>query len=293
MKSFAHPLNHQPNDKNDKRMTLTITDDFDLDLIADSGQCFRWEPMEDGGYRVLNLARCLYLRKIAPDTFDLDCDEAEFDDVWRGYFDLGQDYAAIRSRINPEEDPFLWRAMEQEKGIRILRQDPWEMLVTFIISQNKNIPAIRRSVKLLCEACGERRTDERGEVYHAFPSPESVVALDEEQLRACSLGYRSRYVHAAASAVTSGELDLDALRSASEEQTIAVLTRVLGVGVKVASCVSLFGLHHINAFPKDVWVKRILANEYPRGYPFEKYAPYNGIYQQYMFAYYRRVHGQG
>lgn len=272
-------------------MLLSIADDFDLARIADSGQCFRWEPMRDGGYRVLNGARCLYVRRLGDSAFDFSCDERKFDEVWRGYFDLAEDYAAIRSRIDPEEDPFLWRAMEQEKGIRILRQDPWEMLVTFTISQNKNIPAIRRSVSMLCEACGERLTDGRGEGYYAFPGPESVVALSEEQLKGCSLGYRWRYVHAVADAVASGELDLDALRLASEEQTIAELTKVLGVGVKVASCVSLFGLHHIDAFPKDVWIKRILENEYPQGYPFERYSPYNGVYQQYMFAYYRRVHG--
>lgn len=271
-------------------MVLDVGGDFDLDRIADSGQCFRWERMQDGSYRVPHRDKCLYVRQISEHTFDFDCDESEFDELWKDYFDLAEDYAAIRSRIDPEADSFLWRAMEQEKGIRILRQDPWEALVTFIISQNKNIPAIRRSVKLLCEACGTKLTDERGVDYYAFPDPESVVSLGEDQLKACRLGYRCRYIHAAAEAVASNELDLDALRPADEEHTIAALCRVLGVGVKVASCVSLFGLHHINAFPQDVWVKRILQNEYPQGYPFEKYAPYNGVYQQYMFAYYRSVH---
>lgn len=272
-------------------MTLDIVDDFDLERIANSGQCFRWEPMPDGSYRVLNGARCLYVRKREPRVFDFSCDEKQFDEIWKGYFDLNEDYTSIRSRIDPEEDAFLWRAMEQEKGIRILRQDPWEMLVTFTISQNKNIPAIRRSVSLLCETCGPRLTDGRGMGYHAFPDPESVLALSETQLKDCKLGYRWRYVHAAADAVASGSLNLNALRFTNEAQTMAALTKVLGVGVKVASCVSLFGLHHIDAFPQDVWIKRILQNEYPQGYPFDKYSPYNGVYQQYMFAYYRREHG--
>lgn len=274
-----------------ENMVLDIAGDFDLDQIANSGQCFRWELVQDGCYRVLYRSKCLYVQKLGPRTFNLSCDEAEFDKVWRSYLDLDEDYAAIRSRVNPTEDPFLWRAMEQEKGIRILRQDPWETLISFIISQNKNIPAIRRSVNLLCEACGPRLTDVRGEAYHAFPDPASVVALSEEQLKACRLGYRWRYVRAAAEAVASGSLDLDALRFADEERTMVELTKILGVGIKVASCVSLFGLHHIDAFPQDVWVKRILENEYPQGYPFEQYSPHNGIYQQYMFAYYRRIHG--
>jgi N-glycosylase/DNA lyase len=271
-------------------MVLEIADDLDLARIADSGQCFRWEPAPSGGFRVLHGAKCLYVRELEANIFELSCDEAEFNDVWKGYLDLGEDYAAIRSRIDPQADPFLWRAMEDEKGIRILRQDPWEMLVTFIISQNKNIPAIRRSVNLLCEACGEKMTDARGEAYHAFPTSEAVAALSEEQLKACSLGYRGRYVHEAAMAVVSGGLDLEDLRGAGEDEAIAMLMELPGVGVKVANCVSLFGLHHVNAFPKDVWVKRILEKEYPHGYPFEEYAPYNGIYQQYMFAYYRNTH---
>ncbi len=271
-------------------MILDIADDFDLARIADSGQCFRWEPMQDGSWRVLHHDKCLYVRQLGEHVFDFSCDESEFDEIWKDYFDFAEDYAAIRSRVDPEEDPFLWRAMEQEKGIRILRQDSWEMLVTFIISQNKNIPAIRRSVNLLCEACGTRLEDVRGMGYYAFPDPESIADLNEDQLKACRLGYRCRYVHAAADAVASGDLDLDALRLADEEQTMAALCKVLGVGVKVANCVSLFGLHHTDAFPQDVWIKRILENEYPQGYPFEKYAPYNGVYQQYLFAYYRSIH---
>lgn len=273
-------------------MIIHIADDFDLARIADSGQCFRWERVPDEGYRVLHRDKCLYVRKTGEQTFDFDCDEAQFDQLWKGYFDFAQSYAAIRMRIDPEEDLFLWQAMEQEKGIRILRQDPWETLISFIISQNKNIPAIRRSIHLLCEACGQPLEDGRGNGYHAFPSPEAIAALNEDQLKACSLGYRWRYVRAAADAVGSGDLDLDALVYASEEDTMAALTGVLGVGIKVASCVSLFGLHHIDAFPQDVWVKRILKNEYPDGYPFNKYAPFNGVYQQYMFAYYRATYGQ-
>lgn len=271
-------------------MVFDIADDFDLARIADSGQCFRWERAKDGSYRVLNGSRCVYIRKLGEHVFDFSCDESEYDEAWKDYFDLTENYAAIRSRIDPEEDPFLYHAAEQEKGIRILRQDPWEMMVTFTISQNKNIPAIRQSVNLLCETCDSKLLDGRGVEYYAFPDPEAVVALNEKQLKDCKLGYRWRYVHAVADAVASGGLGLEALRPASEEQTIATLTKVLGVGVKVASCVSLFGLHHINAFPKDVWVNRILENEYPQGYPFEKYSPYNGVYQQFMFAFYRQEH---
>ena len=268
-------------------MILSFTDDLDLDRIADSGQCFRWIKIEPRTYRIITGSRCLYLTALDENRYELDCSEESFDTFWRSYLDLDEDYARIRARIDPKSDPFLALAAENEKGIRILRQDPWEMLVTFIISQNRNIPAIRRSVELLAEQCGKKRIDSRGEAYYAFPTPDAVAALSDEDLNRCRLGYRCRYVHAAALSVLRGEISLLKLRDADEEATLAALTGLLGVGVKVANCVSLFGLHHLNAFPRDVWVNRVLAQEYPKGYPFEAYSPYNGIYQQYMFAWYR------
>ena len=268
-------------------MIIPLSDDFDPDKIAESGQCFRWSKTDDHTCRIIAGQSCLYLKVLGDDCFDLECTEEEFGSFWVHYFDLKENYRCIRERIDPEQDPFLWKAAEQEKGIRILRQDPWEMLVTFIISQNKNIPGICRCVELLSERCGEKKMDSRGRVYHAFPEPSAILALSGNDLKACRLGYRCRYVQAAAKAVMDGAVDLNRLAEADEETTLTALTGILGVGIKVANCVSLFGLHHINAFPVDTWIRRILEQEYPAGYPFEKYSPYNGIYQQYMFAYYR------
>ena len=275
-------------------MTVTITDDFDLDRIAESGQCFRWEKKDGGTYRILAGKSCLYITPQGQDRYEFDCTEEDFC-FWQDYLDLHEDYRKIRSRISPDEDPFLWQAAGQEKGIRILRQGPWETLITFIISQNKNIPAIRRCVSLLAQSCGEKKTDSRGETYYAFPDPGRVTGLTQQTLLSCGLGYRWKYVHAAAEAVSEGAIDLDRLIAADEDTAISALSGLYGVGAKVANCVSLFGLHHIDAFPVDVWVKRILAQQYPGGYPYQKYTPYNGVYQQYMFACYRhsRMAGAG
>lgn len=270
-------------------MIVQIFDDFDPDRIAESGQCFRWNKTDDRTYRVIAGGSCLYITQLDQYRYELTCTEEEYAGFWKDYFDLGEDYRSIRKRIDPEQDPFLWQAAEQEKGIRILRQDPWEMLITSIITQNRNIPAICRSVELLAESCGEKKKDPEGLDYYAFPEPEAVAALSGDELTACKLGYRCKYVHAAAAAVAEGAIDLKQLMETDEKHTMAALTELFGVGVKVASCVSLFGLHHTDAFPVDVWMKRILAQEYPEGYPFERYSPYNGIYQQYMFAYYRNT----
>lgn len=266
---------------------ITIPDDFEPDKIANSGQCFRWHKTGAHSYRIIAGNHCLNITALGDGRFCLDCAEADFEHFWRDYFDLSEDYRGIRRLIDPEQDPFLWKAAEHEKGIRILRQDPWEMLITFIISQNKNIPAIQRSVELLAQRCGRLCRDSGGQEYCGFPDPESVASLSGQELLACKLGYRWKYVHTAAVAVRDGALDLKSLISADEKSTISALTGLYGVGVKVANCVSLFGFHHTDAFPVDVWMKRILAEQYPDGYPYEKYSPFNGIFQQYMFAYYR------
>ena len=268
-------------------MIFTTHDDFDLARIADSGQCFRFSPMADGSYRVIFKDECLIIRPLGEGAFDAGCTEGEFEQTWRGYFDLDEDYRAIRARIDPGADPVLWRASECEKGIRILRQDPWETLVSFIISQNRNIPAIKRSIELLAALAGPARADARGCAYRGFPGAEEVARLGERGLGQCALGYRAKYVQAVAVAVADGTFDLAALAGASDEEAIEQLTGLYGVGIKVASCVALFGLHRLDAFPEDVWIKRVLASEYADGFPFGAYSPYNGVYQQYLFAHFR------
>ena len=318
-------------------MITQISDDFDLEKTAESGQCFRWEkaktaisaahqPADGAGpaaaghkgkadgagpaaaghkgkadgvgspytYRIIAGNACLYITALdtGKGLYDLDCTEDQYSAFWHGYFDLDENYRRIRERIDPVKDPFLREAADREKGIRILRQDPWEMLITFIISQNKNIPGIRRCVESLAQTCGDRKTDSRGIPYYSFPTPQQVASLSEEALAECRLGYRCKYVKAAADAVLTEKINLAALKAEDDKTAIASLTGLYGVGVKVANCVSLFGLHHVDAFPIDVWVKRILAEQYPDGYPFERYSPFNGIYQQYMFAYYRHQASQ-
>ncbi len=261
---------------------------LDLGKIAQSGQCFRWEKPCENTYRIPHAGLCLYIRMLEPGAFELDCSEEEFETVWRAYFDLSTDYAAISSRIDPASDPFLYAAMKDQKGVRILRQDPWEMMITSIITQNRNIPAIQKSVELLSRFGGEKRIDRRNQVYYTFPSPGQLTAMDDSVLSRCRLGYRMDYVGKTAEAVCSGTADPGILRTLPDRECREQLLGLYGVGDKVAACIMLFGLHRLNAFPRDVWINRMLKEEYPDGFPFGKYAPYNGIFQQYLFAYYRK-----
>lgn len=272
-------------------MILDIEDDFDPEKIADSGQCFRWEK-EEHGLRVIAFGKLLRLVHLKNGRWRLSSSRREFDRIWRRYFDFDVSYQNIRAMI-PPEDVFLTRAADYARGIRILRQDPWETLITFIISQNRNIPAIRRSVEKLCRAAGKpiRNSRDDEEIFYAFPEPGAIAGMSGEALDACRLGYRRDYVLKAAEAAADGRLDLAEIALLPEKEQLEALMQIYGVGKKVASCVMLFGFHDLNAFPMDVWIRRVLEREYggENRYPFERYSPYNGVMQQYLFEYGRMI----
>lgn len=254
-----------------------------LRAIADSGQCFRLTETEPGRFRLTALGRCLTAEETPAGTAFF-CSPAEFQSLWSAYFDLDTDYRRFREAV-PPEDPYLTDAVRFGTGIRILRQEPWETLVSFIISQRKNIPAIRRSVELLCRRCGQPLPDSPG--LFAFPSPQAVAALPPDALAACSLGYRAGYIHAAAERIADGQLDLAALAGTDDDTLRRALQSVPGVGVKVANCVMLFGFHRLTGFPVDVWMERVLREQYGGTLDLSPYAGFEGVVQQYLFYYAR------
>ena len=280
-------------------MIISIDDDFNLGKIADSGQCFRFNEVlyADGAsqkrYSIAAGNRHVFVMDLGENKYDFSCSKEDFDLFWKDYFDLELSYKKIRQLIDQKEDPYLFTAAEYGKGIRILRQDPWEMLISFIISQRKNIPAIKASIEKLCALSGDVIAEDEatGKIY-SFPTPDKLAALSMEQLSGCSLGYRDKYVHQAAMDVSSGAVDLDEWKRLDDEQLMEMLLKLYGVGVKVANCEILFGYHRLDAFPRDVWINRVLDVRYPEGFLFEKYAPYNGVMQQYLF-FFSRSEGVG
>lgn len=256
--------------------------DFDPAAIAESGQCFRMQALPDGGAQLIAFGRKLSVHPCGAQRFAFDCTQQEFDTVWRTYFDLDVDYAQYRARCK-KQDAFLRNAMECGKGLRILRQDPWEMLISFIISQRKSIPAIRTAVEKLCSTFGEPL--ETG--GFAFPTPHALAQASCQQLQACGLGYRSKYVLDAASKAASGQLNLDANTTLPTETLRRQLMQVFGVGIKVAECVLLFGYHRLEAIPVDVWMERVVQTVYQGTFP-PSYKKYAGVLQQYLFCYARQ-----
>lgn len=268
-------------------MEIHIPDLFDLQKIADSGQCFRTALFPDGTYRFLTGEQVLYIRKIAEETYRVSCSRDVWERVWGPYFDLGRNYRDISGAI-PEEDVFLRLAARTGAGIRILRQDPWEMLVTFIISQRKSIPAIRSVVELLSERYGTR-IQTPAETLYTFPSARQMQDVRLEDYAACKAGYRAPYLCDAVRRVLRGDLDLEGIAALPDGELIAALESVRGVGVKVAGCVALFAYGRTACAPVDTWIRKIIRQRYQGQNPFDRYGDSAGIMQQYFF-YYAQTH---
>lgn len=264
-------------------MTERTIPDFDLDQIARSGQCFRFRPLGERHYALVAGGRYLEVSQQGQ-TVRFDCPEDEFEAVWRPYFDLDADYGRYKSAV-AKRDKYLQSAVAAAGGLRILRQELWETIVCFIISQQNNIARITKCVENLCLLFGETCYNKSKQVYNAFPSAERLAACTADELAPIRLGYRAKYIVAAARQVASGEVDLDAVRRMDYAHAKAELMRLTGVGVKVAECICLFALHHIDAFPIDTHIRQMLDAHYPKGFPLRRYKGFAGVMQQYAFYY--------
>lgn len=264
-------------------MTERSIPDFDLDQIARSGQCFRFRPLGERHYALVAGGRYLEVSQ-QEQTVRFDCPEEEFEAVWRPYFDLDADYGRYKSAV-AKRDKYLQSAVAAGGGLRILQQELWETIVCFIISQQNNIARITKCVENLCLLFGETCYNKSKQVYNAFPSAERLAACTADELASIRLGYRAKYILAAARQVASGEVDLDAVRRMDYAHAKAELMRLTGVGVKVAECICLFALHHIDAFPIDTHIRQMLDAHYPKGFPLRRYKGFAGVMQQYAFYY--------
>ena len=264
-------------------MTERTIPDFDLDQIARSGQCFRFRPLGERHYALVAGGRYLEVSQQGQ-TVRFDCPEDEFEAVWRPYFDLDADYGRYKNAV-AKRDKYLQSAVAAAGGLRILRQELWETIVCFIISQQNNIARITKCVENLCLLFGETCYNKSKQVYNAFPSAERLAACTADELAPIRLGYRAKYIVAAARQVASCEVDLDAVRRMDYAHAKAELMRLTGVGVKVAECICLFALHHIDAFPIDTHIRQMLDAHYPKGFPLRRYKGFAGVMQQYTFYY--------
>ena len=265
---------------NGNNVVLENTDNFDIALSLDCGQAFRWRECENGVWQGVAMGKELSLLQEGSKVTLFNTSVEEFETIWKIYFDLDRDYKKI---IDSYKDESISTACKEFPGIRILKQDEWEAICSFIISANNNIPRIKGIIERFCEKFGEKA----GESY-SFPTAERISKLTVEDLAPIRAGFRAKYIIDAAQKIASNEVSIEKIKTLPFEDAKAELLKIKGVGEKVAQCALLYGFGRVEAFPVDVWVKRILAELYPDGFPTEYYET-QGIAQQYLFHWRRNA----
>ena len=268
------------------------TGNFSVFKTFDCGQCFRFDPVptSDGAYEVSGVAlgRHVAIRQDAESCGSITLigsDAQDWNSVWKLYLSLDTDYEEIDRKITSALDPdgccIMARAAELSRGIRILRQDPWEALCSFIISQNNNIPRIKKIISAMCERFGETTPDGREKT---FPKPEVLADAGEDEIFSLRCGFRAPYIVDAARRVASGDVDLDAIALCDNyDECAEQLKRIRGVGPKVAACTLLFGFGHLEAYPVDTWIRKVESRRFPNGLDHGRFGEYAGVAQQYLF----------
>ena len=271
--------------------------DFDPKHIFECGQCFRWMAEEDGSYTGVAKGKVINVSRENDTVYIKNSSLKDFNDIWKDYFDLNTDYTKIKN-ILKNMDEHLEKATEFGWGIRILRQDPWEMIISFIISSNNRIPMIQRAIGNLSRQYGTYIGQYNGVDYYDFPTPEQLNKASIEDIRACSTGFRDKYIKSTTEAVINNNDDVYKYNSLSTEECRKELMKFNGIGPKVCDCIALFGMQKYDTFPVDVWVKRVMQEFYVeedmslpkiRAYAIDKFKELSGFAQKYLFYYAREL----
>lgn len=266
-------------------------DDFNPVHTFLCGQCFRWNF--DGEFWTgVALGRLLRLKWDGEVCTFYDMSKEEFTEKWVDYFDLDTDYGAIK-KILEKKDEYLKEAVSFGYGIHLLKQDLWEVILSFIISQNNGIPRIKKIIETICERYGEKIP---GENSYAFPDPSAIAGSSLEELNICRGGYRCRYIMLTSEKISNSPDLLDEIRKLPSEEARKLLLSFTGIGEKVADCILLYSGLDRNAFPIDRWVKRVIETLYfkeetdvntIRAFARDYFGGLSGIAQQYLFYYAR------
>lgn len=281
---------------NGNDLIISGVKDFDVTHIFECGQCFRWDKEDDGSYTGIALGKALNISFKENEVLMKNTLQEDFELLWKNYFDFDTDYSQIKTVLSSDET--VKKAISYGNGIRILNQDLWECIISFIISANNNIPRIKGIVKRFCENFGKKITY-LGREFYTFPSPEELLGITVSDLAPLRAGFRDKYIVDAVNKVNSGEVCLDTVINSDINTARNELLKIKGVGRKVADCVLLFGAGKRASFPVDVWVKRVMAELYAEEikdgdifvFAENKFGENAGIAQQYLF-YYMREKGE-
>ncbi len=288
-------------------IVLENVKDFNIKQILECGQCFRWERISDTNYIIVAYRRVIEVIQEGSTVTILNTNMNDFNEIWKNYFDLDVNYEEVKEELSKDE--LLKKSVEFGYGIRILNQDPFEMLISFIISARNSIPSIMKTIKKISERWGDR-IEYKDNIYYAFPTPEQLKEVSLEEIKETGASFRSKYivdtiskVNAALDAKNNGELteeleqfDLEYIKSLPVDECHKALQNFMGVGAKVADCIMLFSMSKHSAFPVDVWIKRAMIHFYLapdvslnkiRVFGRDKFGELAGLAQQYLFYYAR------
>ena len=287
---------------------------FDIKQILECGQCFRWDKISDTEYIVVAFGRVIEISQKGNEVTIHNTNEEDFNNIWLHYFDLETNYDEIKDNLSKDE--ILRKSIEYGYGIRILNQDPFEMLISFIISARNSIPSIKKTVKRICEKWGDKITYKDNE-YYTFPKPEQIASATLEEIQETGASFRSKYKQDTVKKVNEAletkkdyeankdkyderpevlDYDLEYIKDLNDDECHIALQKFMGVGAKVADCIMLFSMKKKSAFPVDVWVKRAMIHFYVapdvslnkmRVFARDKFGKYSGMAQQYLFYYAR------
>lgn len=280
----------------DGGVLLVHPSDYKVDQIFDCGQAFRFEKVEEGKYQGIAFGKYLEVTHVDDGVFLWPSTLDDYTEIWEDYFDLKTDYTHIKNEISNKYE-VLKRATEYGAGIRILRQDPWEIIISFIISANNNIPRIQGAIEKLSIKYGQAFTDPYGQKKYTFPSPENLARASVEDIRACGVGYRDKYILKSAQMILTGEVSIEKVAEMDVLSAEKELMKLHGVGKKVADCILLFGFNHMGAFPVDTWVKKVIAKYFLTDkssvkeilqFAESEFGDLAGYVQQYLFFYMRQ-----
>lgn len=281
----------------DNSVILEGVADFDPKHIFECGQCFRWHREDNGSYTGVAKGKVINVLREDEKIYLNNTNLEDFNSIWYNYFDLGTNYTDIKNTLK-SMDEYLDKACDFGWGIRILRQDGWEMLISFIISSNNRIPMIQKAIENLSRNFGKYIGNYNGKDYYAFPTPEELNKATQEEIRVCQTGFRDKYIKSTTERVVENNENVSEYTSLSTDECIKELTKFNGVGPKVADCIALFSMTKIDTFPVDVWVKRVMQEFYVeedmslpkiRKYAIDKFKDLSGYAQQYLFYYAREL----
>ena len=283
------------------------TKNFNIKQILECGQCFRWERISDKNYIIIAKRKVIEIIQREKDVEIYNTTSEEFEKVWENYFDLNTEYSSIKEKLSRDE--LLKKSVEFGYGIRILNQDPFEILISFIISARNSIPSIMKTIKKISEKWGDK-IEYKGKTYYAFPTEKQLKDATLDEIKETGASFRSKYivdtiknVNLANEAKNNNKLtdefksyDLEYIKSLETDECHKALQKFMGVGAKVADCIMLFSMGKHSAFPVDVWIKRAMIHFYLapdvslnkiRIFGREKFGDLSGLAQQYLFYYAR------